>query len=69
MIFVIWFVLQDAAGANVAAAIVGLGVLALGHTAAACRVDEVEGIVVVDAGHDAHMTDSDPDRESPAANG
>ena len=65
----IWFVLQDAAGTDVAAAVVGFGVLALGHTAAACRVDKVEGVVVVDAGHDAHLTDFDPDRESPTANG
>lgn len=51
-------VLQDAAGADVAAAVVGFGVLALGHAAAASGVDEVEGVVVVDLGHDAHMADA-----------
>ena len=47
--------LQHAAGANVATAVIGFGVLALGHTAAASRVDEVEGVVVVDLGHNAHV--------------
>lgn len=50
------FVLQDPAGAHVAAAVVGLGVLALGHAAAASRVDEVEGVVVVHLGDNAHVT-------------
>ena len=53
--FVVWFVLQDSAGAHVAAAVVGLGVLALGHAAAASRVDEVESVVVVHLGHDANV--------------
>jgi len=47
--------LQHAAGTDVAAAVVALGVLALGHAATACRVDEVERVVVVDAGNDAHV--------------
>ena len=47
--------LQHAAGANVATAVIGFGVLALGHTTSASRVDEVEGVVVVDLGHDAHV--------------
>ena len=55
MRFVFWLVLQDSAGAHVAAAVVGLGVLALGHTAAASRVDEVERVVVVHLGDDAHV--------------
>ena len=62
----IWFVLlcrlQDPAGAHIAAAVVGLGVLALGDTAAACRVDEVEGVVVVDTGNDANMADASASR-------
>lgn len=40
-------VLQNAAGTDVAAVVVGLGVLALGHTAAAGRMDEMEGVVVI----------------------
>ena len=54
--FSIWFVLQHAAGTDVAAAVVGLGVLALGNTAAASRVDEVESVVIVDAGDDANVS-------------
>ena len=50
------FVLQNSAGAHITAAVVGLGVLALGHAAAASRVDEMEGVVVVDAGNNAHVT-------------
>ena len=50
--------LQDAAGTDVAAAVIGLGVLALGHTAAASRVDEVESVVLIDLGHDAHVSDA-----------
>lgn len=53
--YAIWFVLQNAAGADVAAAIIGLGVLALGYTAAASRVNEVEGVVVVHTGDNAHV--------------
>jgi len=64
MRLLIWFVLQDAAGTDVAAAVVGLGVLALGHTAAAGRVDEVEGVVIVDLGHDAHVTHATTSRTS-----
>ena len=52
------FVLQNPAGAHVAAAVVRLGVLALGHTAAASRVDEVEGVVVVHLGHNAYMANA-----------
>ena len=48
--------LQYSAGAYVATAVVGLGVLALGDTAAASRVDEVEGVVVVDTGDNAHVS-------------
>ena len=48
--------LQDPAGAHIAAAVVGLGVLALGDTAAASRVDEVERVVLVHLGDDAHVT-------------
>ena len=51
-------VLQDAAGTDVAAAVVGLGVLALGHAAAASRVDEMEGVVFVDLGDDAHVANT-----------
>ncbi len=54
--FSIWFVLQHAAGTDVAAAVVGLGVLALGNTAAASRVDEMESVVLVHLGDDAHVT-------------
>ena len=49
------FALQDAAGTDVAAAVVRLGVLTLGHTAAASRVDEVEGVVLVHLGDDANV--------------
>ena len=49
------FALQDAAGTDVAAAVVRLGILALGNTAAASRVDEVEGVVVIHLGDDAHV--------------
>ena len=47
--------LKDSAGADVAAAVVGLGVLALGDTATACRVDEMEGVVLIHTGNDAHV--------------
>ena len=50
-----WFVLQDSAGAHVAAAVVGLGVLALGHAAVASRVDEVERVVLVNLGDNAYV--------------
>ena len=53
--FMIWLVLQNSAGAHVAAAVVGLGVLALGHAAAASRVDEVERVVLVHLGNDANV--------------
>ena len=49
------FSLQHTAGADVAAAVIGLGVLALGYTAATSRVDEVEGVVVIDLGNNANM--------------
>lgn len=61
----VWFelsVLKNAAGAHVTAVVVGLGVLALGNTAAACRVDEVERVVLVDTGHDAHVADASASR-------
>ena len=58
------FVLQNSAGAHVAAAVIGFGILALGDTAAASRVDEVEGVVVVDAGNDAHVTYTTTSRTS-----
>ena len=62
--YAIWFVLQNAAGADVAAAIIGLGVLALGHTAAASRVNEVEGVVVVHTGNNAHVAHATTARTS-----
>ena len=60
----LWFVLQNSAGAHVAAAVVGLCILALGHTAAARRVDEVEGVVVVHLGDDAHVAHATAARTS-----
>jgi len=54
----IWFGLQNPAGTDVAAAVVGLGVLALGNAAAASRVDEVEGVVIIDLGNDANVADT-----------
>ena len=56
MWFAVVVVLQYPAGSDVAAAVVGLGVLALGHAAAASRMDEVESVVVIHLGDDAHVT-------------
>ena len=58
------FVLQNSAGAHIAAAVIGFGILALGDTAAAGRVDKVEGVVVVDAGNDAHVAHATAARTS-----
>ena len=55
MLINVLFDLEDSAGTDVAAAVVGLRVLALGHAAVASRVDEVEGVVVVHLGDDAHV--------------
>ena len=48
--------LQDPAGANIAAVVIGLGILALGDTTAASSVDEMERIVVVHAGNNTNVT-------------
>ena len=59
-----WLVLQNPAGADVTAAVVGFGILALGHAAAASRMDEVEGVVVVHLSDDAHVAHATAARTS-----
>ena len=56
------FVLQYSASTHIAAAVVGFGVLALGDTAAACRVDEMECVIVVDAGNDTNVANASASR-------